>query len=60
MVKVVTFFLIGMIILGIFGRLKMPRLPGRRNGGVLVAKCPKCGVLGPAKGTCQCGYKGKR
>ncbi|MEX0970503.1 MAG: hypothetical protein WD046_08690 [Paracoccaceae bacterium] len=60
MVKVVTFFLIGMVILGIFGRLKMPRLPFGKNGGRMAAKCPQCGVIGPAKGRCHCGYKGKR
>lgn len=43
MVKVVTFFLIGMIILAMFGRLRLPKLPkfGRKELGT--EKCKKCG-----------------
>lgn len=53
MVKVVTFFLIGMVILALFGRLRFP-------GGSAVrrlsrsAKCPECGRFRIGKGPCDC------
>ena len=38
LVKVVTFFLIGIAVLAMFGRLKFPGQSRLEN-----AKCPKCG-----------------
>ncbi|MCB2111021.1 MAG: hypothetical protein H6895_13700 [Defluviimonas sp.] len=51
MVKVVTLFLIGMLVLALFGRLRMP---GRHRK----ARCPSCGrpLIGP--GPCGCGARG--
>ncbi len=54
MVKVVTFFLIGMVVLAMFGRLRVPgadrfrkRLSSRR--------CPACGRFRIGRGPCPCG-----
>ena len=48
--KVVTLFLIGMGVLAMFGRLRMPwrdRLASK--------KCPRCGRYRIGKGPCSCG-----
>ena len=49
MVKAVTFFLIAIIILAIFGKLRFPgqaRLASR--------KCPRCGRFRIGRGPCDC------
>ena len=59
MVKVVTFFLIGMIILAMLGRLRLPKF-GSRNGKTRIRdarKCPKCGSYILHAGDCGCGKK---
>lgn len=55
-VKIVTLFLIGMAVLAMFGRLRLPRpgqgpfaLPRRQQ-----AKCPKCGRHRIGRGPCPC------
>ena len=53
MVKVVTFFLIGMLILAMFGRL---RFPGQKM--ISSRKCAKCGRYRIGKGPCGCGHDG--
>ena len=53
MVKIVTFFLIGMLVLAMFGRL---RFPGQKR--LQSAKCPNCGRYRIGKGPCPC-QKGK-
>lgn len=50
MVKIVTLFLIGMMVLAIFGRL---RFPGSKMIGQ--KKCPHCGRYRIGKGPCPCG-----
>lgn len=61
MVKVVTFFLIGMVILALFGKLRLPRARlGRRRGDKTGAamldarKCPDCGRHVIGRGPCDC------
>ncbi len=57
MVKAVTFFLIGMIILAMFGKLRMPKLPRMKRPGRKVTearKCPECGAYILGEGTCSC------
>lgn len=56
MIKAVTFFLIGIVILGIFGKLRMPKLPGRRKGPAIAKarKCPKCNNFILGDGPCPC------
>ncbi len=49
MVKVVTLFLIGMLVLAMFGKL---RFPGQKR--LESAKCPKCGRYRIGKGPCDC------
>ncbi|MDF1854561.1 hypothetical protein [Pseudooceanicola sp.] len=48
-VKIVTLFLIGMAVLAMFGKLRMPRPPRRT-----AAKCPACGRHRIGKGPCPC------
>ena len=50
MVKVVTLFLIGMLVLAMFGRL---RLPGRDR--LRAARCPQCGRFRIGRAPCDCG-----
>ena len=51
-VKAVTFFLIGMAVLAMFGKL---RVPGARR--LAAAKCSKCGRYRIGRGPCGCGKK---
>jgi hypothetical protein len=62
MVKVVTFFLIAMIILAMVGRLKMPKidLPGKKKKIHKAEKCENCGSFVLTKGKCACGHKPKK
>ncbi len=59
-IKAVSLFLIGIVALAMFGRLRAPKIknPLKRNAPLEARKCPKCGsyVLGP--GPCDCGKKG--
>lgn len=57
MVKAVTFFLIGIIILAMFGKLRVPRLPRRKrpeNKITDARKCPDCGAYILGDGACSC------
>ncbi|WP_422048710.1 hypothetical protein [Shimia sp.] len=54
LVKIVSFFLIGMAVLAMFGKL---RLPGQKLLGktrLQSKKCPKCGRFQIGKGPCPC------
>lgn len=53
MVKIVSLFLIGMLILAMMGRL---RIPGARR--LKSAKCKKCDRYRIGKGPCTCGQGG--
>ncbi|MCC5973210.1 MAG: hypothetical protein JJT81_04075 [Rubellimicrobium sp.] len=48
-VKIVTFFLIAMAVMAMFGRL---RLPGRTR--LEARKCASCGRYRFGKGPCRC------
>jgi len=52
-IKAVTFFLIAMLVLGMFGRL---RLPGgfKKKQIQMAKKCPDCGAYKVGDGTCPC------
>lgn len=54
-VKIVLLFLIGMGVLAMFGKL---RLPGGKR--LAAARCPGCGRFSLGKGPCGCGHKDKR
>ena len=53
MIKVVSLFLIGMVVLAMFGRL---RLPGANK--LTARKCPKCGSYRIGKSGCACERRG--
>jgi hypothetical protein len=56
LVKIVTFFLIGMAILAAFGRLRVRR--GRAKAEPTARrprKCPTCGAPVIGRGPCPCG-----
>lgn len=55
-VKAVSLFLIAMLVLAMFGRLKTPRIgnPLGRKKPLDARKCPKCGSYILAKGPCDC------
>jgi hypothetical protein len=59
MVKVVTFFLIGMMILALFGKLRLPKLPAikKRKSVESAQKCSKCGTYKIGNKPCECGKK---
>ena len=59
MVKVVTFFLIAMVILAMMGRLRFPKFGSRGGKGRIkdARKCPKCGSYILHAGDCGCGAK---
>jgi len=48
-VKAVTFFLIGMLVLAMFGKL---RFPGQKR--LQAAKCPRCGRYKFGEKDCDC------
>lgn len=50
LIKIVSLFLITMVVLAVFGRL---RLPGR--GKVAARRCARCGKFRIGKGPCDCG-----
>ncbi|MDF0602794.1 hypothetical protein P1J78_18800 [Psychromarinibacter sp. C21-152] len=52
-VKIVVLFLVGMGVLAMFGKLKMPKLPGQKH--LDARKCPRCGRYRIGKGPCDCG-----
>lgn len=57
MVKVVTLFLVFMIVLAMFGRLRMPKVknPFKRKTVKASVKCEHCGRYNLAGETCTCG-----
>lgn len=48
-IKVVVLFLVGMMVLAMFGKLRLPKAP--RLGA---QKCDKCGKYRIGRGTCLC------
>ncbi|WP_121067164.1 hypothetical protein [Chachezhania antarctica] len=55
-VKAVSLFLIAMVVLAMFGRL---RVPGSKKIGAAL-KCPSCGSYRIGRGPCTCGGGGDR
>lgn len=52
MIKIVSLFLIAMLVLAMFGRLRIPGISKLSS-----KKCPKCGRPRIGKGPCECGHK---
>nr|WP_323780316.1 hypothetical protein [Amylibacter sp.] len=61
MVKVVTLFLVFILVLAMFGRLRMPKInnPMKRKGVKAGVKCKSCGRYSLAGEKCPCGAKDK-
>jgi hypothetical protein len=57
MVKVISLFLVGMVILALFGRLRMPRGKRKSPRRLSVERCARCGKPLIGKGPCECGKK---
>ena len=55
-IKIVTLFLVGMGVLAMFGKLRLPG--GRRLSLKPPRKCPRCGRHLIGKGPCPCKKKG--
>ncbi|MFO6465869.1 hypothetical protein [uncultured Jannaschia sp.] len=49
-IKIVTLFLIGMGVLAMFGKLRMPGVPKLSR-----ARCKACGAPRAGRGPCPCG-----
>ena len=52
MIKIVSLFLIAMLVLALFGRLRLPGLDKLDK-----KKCPRCGRYRIGKGPCDCERK---
>ncbi len=57
MSKVVIFFLIFILVMGMIGKLRLPKLPSIRGRKKVQAskKCPKCGRHNLTGKDCDCG-----
>lgn len=53
LVKAVSLFLIGMLVLGMFGKLHLVGI-GRKRRKQVQSKCKKCGAPKIGKGPCIC------
>ncbi|PLS21655.1 hypothetical protein [Neptunicoccus cionae] len=62
MIKVVTLFLVFILVLAMFGRLRMPKLPKslKRKGVQTGVKCKSCGRYSLAGEKCPCGGTGDK
>lgn len=60
-IKAVSLFLIGMLVLGMFGKLRLPKTPSlkmRKSTKVAeAAKCSACGSYIIGEGKCPCQSK---
>ncbi|WP_372603407.1 hypothetical protein [Actibacterium sp.] len=52
--KIIVFFLLGMAVLAMFGRLRLPG-GGRVTGLAVPKKCKHCGRYNMGSGPCPCG-----
>lgn len=50
LLKAVTLFLVGMAVLGFFGKFRMPRLPSIKRA----TRCEECGSVTPRAEDCPC------
>jgi len=58
-IKAVTFFLIFMLVLGMFGKLRMPKIGLRQQKQLMAEKCEKCGTKIAKGSSCPCTKSGK-
>ncbi len=52
-VKIVALFLVVMAVLSMFGKLRLPPVPGKKY--LDARKCRNCGRYRIGKGPCDCG-----
>ena len=52
LLKIISFFLVGMLILGVFGKWRAPKLP--KLPSLASRKCENCGAFKIGKGPCVC------
>jgi hypothetical protein len=59
-VKVVSLFLIGILVLAMFGKLRAPKIdnPFKSRKPLETKKCPKCGSYILGDGPCACDRQG--
>ena len=57
LIKIVTLFLVGMILLAMFGKLRLPKGRGPKGPRGLIGRgrCAACGRPRIGKGPCPCG-----
>ncbi|WP_199178541.1 hypothetical protein [Acidimangrovimonas sediminis] len=55
MVKLVSLFLIAIVVLAMFGRLRVPGMKGRKLSKP--GTCPRCGRFRIGRGPCPCETK---
>lgn len=54
LIKIVTLFLVGMVVLAMFGKLRLPKPKGPK-GLLRRGNCAACGRPRIGKGPCPCG-----
>ncbi|MBZ0128953.1 MAG: hypothetical protein K8F59_07540 [Rhodobacteraceae bacterium] len=59
-IKAVSLFLIAMLVLAMFGKLRMPKIGGRKSSDktLKARKCRKCGSYILGEGPCACKRQG--
>ncbi|SDX29678.1 hypothetical protein SAMN04488001_2897 [Litoreibacter albidus] len=55
--KIITLFLVGMAVLAMFGKLKVPKV-GPKLKSMSARKCAECGSYKIGRGPCPCRKKG--
>lgn len=53
-IKAVSLFLIAMLVLGMFGKLRLPKPGGKRGRIKSAKKCKSCGGYVLGEGPCRC------
>ncbi len=53
-IKAVTLFLIAMLVLGMFGKLRLPRAKPPAGIDAKTKKCRRCGSYVLGRGPCAC------
>ncbi|MEM9434324.1 MAG: hypothetical protein AAGA12_10410 [Pseudomonadota bacterium] len=53
--KIMSLFLLGMMVLAMFGKLRLPKMPKPRLRAA--RRCPNCDMPQIGKGPCACAQK---
>ncbi len=61
MIRIALLFLIVMALIGLLGKLRMPKIGRRKPGNAIepARKCPKCGTYLIGDAECDCGKEGR-